>query len=84
MVSILFHSSDSNSTSLQESKARKKKVIEAKGKLSSLLYCYESQFPPQSILQQTFPEVQNVPLQKCCGRKYRSFGRLFTAKSTEF
>ena len=63
---------------------KKNEVIEAKGKPSSSLYCYESQFPPQSILQQTFPKVQNVPLQKCCGRKCRSFNRLLIAKSTEF
>ena len=43
-----------------ETKKKKKKneAITAKGKLSSLLYCCESLLPPQSIPQQTFPEVQ--------------------------
>ena len=62
----------------------KNEAMATKGKLSSLLYFCKSLFPLQSIPQQTFPEVQNVPLQKFCSKKCKSFGRLFAAESTEF
>ena len=62
-------------------KETKNEAMAAKGKLLSLLYCCESQFPPQSIPQQTFPEVQNVPPHKFCSKKCKSFGRLFATES---
>ena len=65
-------------------KETKNEAMVAKGKLSSLLYCCKSLFPSQSIPQQTFPEVQNVPPQKFCSRKCKSFGRLFAAEFVEF
>ena len=62
----------------------KNETIIAKGKLSSLLYYCKSLFPPRSILQQTFLELQNVPSQKFHSKKYRSVNRLFIAKFAEF
>ena len=64
-------------------KETKNEAMATKGKLLSLLYCCESPFPPQSIHQHTFPEVQNVPPQKFCNKKCKSFGRLFATESAE-